>query len=164
MILLRSQHGDRTNLAQRPSGSRDFNYGRTLLGAALDMTPFSRFVCSSELYSHAGSTTNRRALAADARHHHDAKAEIASSSATPTMTTATTTTTTATATRRIEPRGEASILALALAESPEEEERVLPDLLREMQEAEMQARRLKTTLKRSPRAKGPSSGAASAGT
>ncbi|GJN73004.1 hypothetical protein PLICBS_007080 [Purpureocillium lilacinum] len=92
------------------------------------------------------------------------KAEIASSSATPTMTTATTTTTTATATRRIEPRGEASILALALAESPEEEERVLPDLLREMQEAEMQARRLKTTLKRSPRAKGPSSGAASAGT
>lgn len=48
------------------------DYGRTLLGAALDMTPFSRFVCSSELYSHAGSTTNRRALAADARHHHDA--------------------------------------------------------------------------------------------
>jgi len=92
------------------------------------------------------------------------KAEIASSSATPTTTTATTTTTTATATRRIEPRGEASILALALAGSPEEEERVLPDLLREMQEAEKQARRLKTTLKRSPRAKGPSSGAAGAGT
>lgn len=55
-------------------------------------------------------------------------------------------------------------MALALAESPEEEERVLPDLLREMQEAEKQARRLKTTLKRSPRAKGPSSGAAGAGT